>query len=57
MLAGVGGLLLLNGLDVLDIDVRKLWPVLLIVFGLMILTRPRSDARPPPTPTQHPPHV
>ncbi len=47
VLAGVGGLLLLNGLDVLDIDVWKLWPVFLIVFGLMILTRSRSDARPP----------
>lgn len=47
VLAGVGGLLLLNSLDVLDVDVWKLWPVFLIVFGFMILTRSGSDARPP----------
>ena len=47
VLAGVGGVLLLNSLDVLAVDVWRLWPLLLIVFGLMMLTRSRSDARPP----------
>lgn len=47
VLAGLGGVLLLNGLDVLYLDVRRLWPLLLIVVGFLMLTRYRSDARTP----------
>lgn len=47
VLAGAGGVLLLSSLDVLDIDIWQLWPLLLIVFGFLMWTRSRWDARSP----------
>ena len=45
VLAGVGGLLLLSSLNVIDVDVWQLWPLFLIVFGFTMLRRARWDAR------------
>ena len=42
VLAGVGGVLLLSNLNVVAVDIWELWPLFLIVFGFMMLTRARS---------------
>ena len=47
VLAGVGGLLLLSSLNVIDVDVWQLWPLFLIVFGFTMLRRARWSARTP----------
>lgn len=47
VLAGMGGVLLLSSLNVLDIEVRRLWPLLLIAFGFLMWTRSRGAARTP----------
>lgn len=47
VLAGVGGVLLLSSLNVLEIEVRRLWPLLLIAFGFLMWTRSRRAARTP----------
>lgn len=47
VLAGVGGVLLLSSLNVLDIEVRRLWPLLLIAFGFLMWTRSRGAVRTP----------
>lgn len=46
VLAGAGGLLLLNSLDVLTVSIWRLWPLFLIVFGFLMLVRGRSAASP-----------
>lgn len=41
----VGKLLLLKELKVIDIDINLLWPILVILFGLMILFRSKRKSR------------
>lgn len=47
ILAGVGGLLLGNNLDLYDIDFRDLFPFLLIVLGLFLVTSAFRRRLPP----------
>jgi predicted membrane protein len=41
VLAGIGGLLLLDNLNLIYFDWRIFWPVILIAWGLMMVFRPR----------------
>lgn len=46
LVAGFGGLLLANNLNMIAFDWHVIWPVLLIAWGLAILLRPRYWHRP-----------
>lgn len=43
ILAGAGGLLLLDSLYVIDFDLWDLWPLILVAVGFRMLAFPRSD--------------
>ncbi len=43
VLAGAGGLLLLESLYIIDFDVWDLWPLILVAVGFRMLAFPRSD--------------
>ena len=43
VLAGAGGLLLLESLYIIDFDVWDLWPLVLVAIGFRMLAFPRSD--------------
>jgi len=47
IVAGFGGLLLADNLNLITFDWRIVWPVLVIGWGLMILLKPRYWRRPP----------
>ena len=42
VLAGAGGLLLLESLNIIDFDVWDLWPLILVAVGFRMLAFPRS---------------
>ena len=43
LLASVGGLLLLNSLDILDFNIFQLWPLFLVMFGFHMVMRTISS--------------
>jgi hypothetical protein len=47
VVAGIGGLLLADNLDLIRFDWRVVWPILVIAWGLVMLLRPRSWGRQP----------
>lgn len=46
-LSGAGGLLLIEALDLVDFDVRDLWPLVLVAVGLRMLAFPGKAAPAP----------
>ncbi len=49
LFAGLGGLLLLNSLDILSFNIFQLWPLFLVMIGFHMLTRALSG---PPQPSE-----
>ena len=47
VLVGAGGLLLLDSLNIIDVDIWDLWPLVLVAVGVRILTHAMSDPAPP----------
>jgi predicted membrane protein len=47
LMAGIGGLMLLNTLNIIDFRLRDLWPLFLIVFGFQMLMRSISGPAKP----------